>query len=246
MEVPDYERTTSSSDLGRSPGTAQGLDRRPHARSIRTYFGRPELAPVLSLAMTAVIDLLELGERTPPDLIRELEDAAAIAMAEAYEPIADAASRLARANEASRTTEAADVRRKAETTAALVSDTAAALQQRQGRLTERVAEDATAAARALAPSSVPGSSSTPRSKPFRRPTPSGRSSRANRPTRGRCGRDRRGRRPSGAQLASEAEHAAVIVEGDTLQAVAARPPLDLMYEIAIDEPAGSRSQPRTR
>ena len=106
--------------------------------------------------MTAVIEVLALGEQTPPDVIRELEDAAATAMAEAYEPIADTASRLARANEASRTTEAAYVRRRAEATAALVSDTAAALLQRQGRLTERGAEEATAAARAVAAASVPG------------------------------------------------------------------------------------------
>ena len=51
-------------------------------------------------------------------------------------------------------------------------------------------------------------------------------------------------------MASEAEHAAVIVEGDTLQAaVAVRATvLDLMYEIAVDAACRQfgRSQPQTR
>ena len=43
----------------------------------RSFFDRPELVPVLILAMSAVIDVLELDDPIPPDLFRELEQAAA-------------------------------------------------------------------------------------------------------------------------------------------------------------------------
>jgi len=55
---------------------------------------RPELVRVLALAVSMILDVWELDEQTSPELIRELEHAAAVSMAEAYEPIAEAASQF--------------------------------------------------------------------------------------------------------------------------------------------------------
>ncbi|HWI00282.1 MAG TPA: hypothetical protein VNT27_08115, partial [Propionibacteriaceae bacterium] len=198
---------------------------------------RPELAPVLSRAMSAVINALELGEQPPPDLIRDLEHAAATAMTEAYEPIAQAASRLARSTETSRTIEAANGRKRAEETAALVSATTAALRQRHVRLVERVAKEAGTAARCAAASSVRGHKIAARNQADQvansvRDAAAARSDqRAAAAILTAAAADQ-----AAARLAIQADHAAELVERDAVQAAAAvqATALTIMYEIAID------------
>jgi len=212
---------------------------------------RPELASVLVLAMSAVVDVLELGDQIPPDLFRELEQAAAIAMTEAYEPVASAASRLAQATEASRRTEAASVRRRAEKTTALVSETATSLRRRHEQLTERVAEDATTAARILAASSVPGFKLDAKRQAVQKAYAVRDAAAARADQReANAAVTAAAADQAAAQLASQAEHAAVIVQEDTVQAAAAvqAAVLDMMYEIAIDAACRhfGRSQPKTR
>ena len=214
-------------------------------------FRRPELEPVLALAMAATIDLLELDERTPPDLIRELEHSAPVAMTEAYEPIAEAASRLAQSVKASRTTEASSVRRRAEITASLVSETATALRERHGQLAERAAADATAAARILASSSVPGfkldakKQAVQKAYDIRDAAAARTEQREANAVVTALAADQ-----AAARLAIAAEDAAVDVEGVTLQAAAAvqTTVLDMMYEIAIDAACRRFGQlrPKTR
>jgi len=198
---------------------------------------RPELAPVLSRAMSAVIDALELDEQTSPDLIRALEHAAATAMTEAYEPIADAASRLARSTGISRTTEAASVRKKAEEIAALVSETTTALRQRHDRLAERVAQDATTAARAAAASSVPGHKLAAKKQAVQKAN-AVRDAAAARADQWAAAAVLTAAAADQAEvwLAIETENAAVIVERDARHAAAAiqAAALDLVYEVAIE------------
>ena len=187
--------------------------------------------------MSAVIDALELGEHIPPDLISELEHAAATAMTEAYEPIADAASRLARSTGISRTTEAASVRKKAEEIATLVSETTTALRQRHDRLAERVAAEATTAARATAASSVPGYKLDAKKQAIHRAN-AVRDAAAVRADQlaAIAALTAAAADQAGVRLANEAERAAVIVERDALRAAAAvqAAALELVYEIAID------------
>jgi hypothetical protein len=187
--------------------------------------------------MSAVIDALGFGERTPPDLIREIETAAATAMTEAYEPIADAAARLARSTEANRATEEARVRRRAEETAALVLETATALRQRQNQLAEREAQEATTAARLLAASSVPGHKLDAKKQAVQEAS-SVRDAAAGRAAEWSATAvlTAAAAEQAAARLAAEAEHAAAIVERDTTQAAAAvqARALEVMYEIAID------------
>jgi hypothetical protein len=199
--------------------------------------------------MTAIIDALEFGEQTPPELIRELEHAAATAMDEAYEPIAQAAALLARSTETSRTTEAASVRRRARDTAALVSKTMAALRERHDLLVERVAKEATSAARAAAASSVPGQKLAARSQAIQQ---------ANAVLDAAAARaDQRAAAAiltataadqAAARLAIESEGAADLVERDARQAAAAiqATALSIMYEIAIDAACRHFLVPTTR
>ena len=65
--------------------------------------------------MSEVTDALALDEAAPSDLIDKIECAAATAMIEAYESIAQAAVLLARSTETCRTTEAAGARRQSRT-----------------------------------------------------------------------------------------------------------------------------------
>lgn len=186
--------------------------------------------------MSAVMDALQLDEQTPPALIDELEHAASTAMTEAY-AIADAASRLAQSTKSSRATEAADVRKRAKETAALVSETTTALQQRHDLLAQRMAEEATTAARIAAGSSVPGYKLHAKKQAIQdanavRDAAAARTAqRAAAAVLTAAAADQ-----AAIRLAVEAEHAAVIVERDALQAAAAiqATALDVMYEIAID------------
>ena len=221
-----------------NPRPGQLDDDRPLRRSIEPLvLRRPELAPVLSRAMTDVIDVLEFGDQTPPDLIREIERAAAIAMTEAYEPIVDAASRLARSTAATRTTEAASVRKRAKEAAALVAQTTADLRQRHNQLVERVATEATTAARTAAASSVPGhklaarKQATEKANAVRGAAAARAEQRAAAAAVTAAAADH-----AAAQLDTEAEQAAILVEHDALQAAAAiqATALSIMYEIAID------------
>jgi len=210
---------------------------------------RPELAPVLSRAMVAIIDALEFGEQTPPELIGELEYAAATAITEAYEPIAHSAALLARSTEASRTTEAASVRRRAQETATLVSETTAALRERHDRLVERVAKEAKSAARTAAASSVPGHKLAARNRAVQQ---------ANAVLVAAAARaDQRAAAAiltataadeAAARLAIESEQAAGLVEGDAFQAAATiqAAALSIMYEIAIDAACRHFLVPTTR
>jgi len=213
-------------------------DDRPRQNSLEPFvLQRPELVPVLALAVSTILDVLELDEQTPPELIRELEHAAAVSMAEAYEPIAEAASRLAESTEASRTTHAASVRGRAETTAALVSETATALLHRHDRQTERAAADATTAARVLALASVPGHKLEAKKRAVEKAHAARDAAAARTDQRAvdaavtALAADQ-----AAIRLAIDAEHAAGIVEGSTLQAAAAAQAtvLAMMYEIAID------------
>lgn len=198
---------------------------------------RPEVAAVLSRAVSAVADELGLGAQAPPRLIRELEHAAAIAMADAYEPIADTASRLRISAVNSRTTEAASVRKRAEQLAAVVSETASALQQRNDELAESMAAAAMKAARVAAASSVPGHKLEAR----RRAVQDAKVIRAAATARA----DQRAAaatlvasaaRQAAVRLASETERAAVIVERDAFQAagVIQSAALDMAYDVAVD------------
>jgi hypothetical protein len=232
IERPRHLRLVESP----SPGQAHD-DLTPRPRSEPILLRRLELAPVLSRAMSAVIDALELGEQTPPGLIPELEHVAATAMIEAYEPIAEAAFRLARSTETSRTAQAANVQRRAEETAALVSETTTALRQHHDRLAARVAEDARTAARAAAASSVPGHKleakkhaiHTANAVRFDAAVRADQRAAAAALTAAAAAR-------AEIRLAVEADRAAVIVERDALQAasVIQATALDVMYEIAID------------
>ena len=221
-----------------SPSLGQVDDEGPLRGSVEPLLDRrPELAPVLSRAMSDVIDALEFGEQPPPDLVGELEHAAATAMAEAYEPIADAASRLARSTKASRTTEAASVRRRAEETAALVSATTTALRQRHDRLAQRVAKEAATAARAAAASSVPGHKSAARKQATQAANAVRDAAALRADQRAAAAALTAAAADQAAfRLATEAEHAARIVERDALHAAAAikATALSIMYEIAID------------
>ena len=219
-----------------NPSPDQVDDNPPLRNSVELLLlRRPELAPVLSRAMSDVIDALEFGDQPPPDLIRELENVAAAAMTEAYEPIADAASRLARSTENSRTTEASEVRRRAEEAAVLVSQTTTILRQRHDRLVQRVAKEATAAPRAAAASSVPGhqldagKQATAKANAVRDAERADQRAAAAVLTAAAADE-------AAARLAIAAEYAAAIVERDALQAAAAiqATALSIMYEIAID------------
>jgi len=221
-----------------NPSPDQVDDEHPSRKSVEPLLlRRPELAPVLSRAMSAVIDAMEFGDQTPPDLIRELENTAATAMAEAYEPIADAAFRLARFTETTRTTEAAEVRRRAEEAAVLVSQTMTTLRQRHDRLVQRVAKEATAAARAAAASSVPGHKLAARKKATEKAN-AVRDAAAERADQWAAAAvlTAAAAEQAAARLATQAEYAAAVVERDALQAAAAiqSTALSIMYEIAID------------
>jgi hypothetical protein len=219
-----------------SPGQKDD-DRPPRDSVVPLLRRRPELEPVLAHAMSAVIDALNFGDQTPPDLIREIEHAAASAMSEAYEPIADAASRLARFTEASRTTEAASVRKRAEKAADLVADTMVALRQRHDRLAERVAHEATTAARVLASSSVPGQKVAARHQAAQQANAVRNAAAARAEQRAAVAAlTAAAAKQAEVRLAIEAEQAAAIVERDAFQAAAAvqATALSVMYEIAID------------
>lgn len=221
-----------------NPGVSQ-REKSPTLRDVADppLVSHPELAPVLSQAMSAVIAALEFGEQTPPDLIRGLEAAAATAMAEAYEPIAEAASRLARSTETIRTTKAVGVRKRADETAALVFDTMNALQQRHDRLAQRVEAEAATAARTLARSSVPGHKLAAKHQAVRKATAVRDAASARADHRAAVAALTAAAADQAAvQLASEAEQAAVIVDRDALQAAAVirATALSVMYEVAID------------
>jgi len=197
----------------------------------------PELAPVLSRAMSAVIDALELGEETPPDVIAALEDAAATAMTEAYEPIAVAASRLSGSTETSRETEAASVRRKAAQTAALVVETATALQQRHDRLAEQATKETATAARLAAAASVPGFKAEAKKRAVQKAA-AVQEAAAARDDRRAAAAALTAAAADGAavRLALEAKNAAADVKRDAAHAAATVQAItfDVMYEIAID------------
>jgi hypothetical protein len=180
---------------------------------------------------------LNLGEHAPEDLIRELEHVAATALSEAYEPFAEAAFRLARSTEASRTTEEASVQRRAQRTAALVSDTTDALQERHERFAGRLAEEARTAARAAAASSVPGFKVDARRKANREADAVRRAAAARAEQRATAAAlTAQAAEQAEARLAIESERAAVIVQRDALQAAATvrASALANVYEIAID------------
>jgi hypothetical protein len=187
--------------------------------------------------MSAIIDVLEFGDQTPPDLIRELEHAAATAVTEAYEPVAHCADLLARSTELSRTREAGSVRRRAGDTAALVSETTAALRERHDRLVERVANEARSASRAAAASSVPGHKLAARKQAVQQANAVRDAASARADQRAAAAMLTAAAADQAAvRLALESEHAAGIVERDALQAAAAirATALSIMYEVAID------------
>lgn len=219
-------------------------DHRPHQANTRERqrprrprtLAYPELVPVLSCAMSAVMDALQLGADPPQDVIGELEHAAATAMTDAYAPIAAAASRLAAATAARRATEAATVRKRAEETAALVAETAATLQQRHDRLAVRMAAEAAAVARLAAAASVPGLKFDAR-KRARQEADAVREAAAARADRRAASATQTAAaaEQAAAKLALEAEHAAATVARDAEKAAAAvlATALEAMYEIAV-------------
>ena len=214
------------------------FDCRTPARSVTVLDLRhPELAPVLRRAMSAVIHGLELDDQTPADLINELTNAAASAMTEAYQPFAEAQSRLARFTEASRDAEATSVRKRAREAAALVSETASALRHRHDLLAERLAEDTAGAARAAAGSSVPGYKSDAR-KQARRVADAARNAATARADRraAAAALTAAAARQAEVELASEADRAARVVQHDALQAAATSQAtaMSIMYEVAIN------------
>jgi hypothetical protein len=224
-------------------------DRPPRQSVELVLLRRPELAPVLAQAMSDVINALELGKQALPDLIREIEQAAATAMAEAYEPVADAASRLARSTETSRTTEAASVRNRARETAALVAQTMTALRRRHDQLVERVAKEATTTARTVAASSVPGNKLAARKHAHQQASTVRDAATARADQRAAAAvLTALAAGQAAAQLATEAEQAAILVEHDALQAAAAvqATALTIMYEIAIDAACRHFLVPSTR
>jgi hypothetical protein len=220
-----------------SPPGPSADDRVRSASGAPPVLRHPELLPVLSRAMSVVVDALELGRETPADVLGQLEEAAAGAMSEAYEPIVVAADRLARATAATRATEAASLQLRAEQMAALVAETASTLKMRQGRLADRLAEEAMAAARAAAASSVPGSKYDARRRAIHeadavRVAAAARADqRADTAVVTAAAADQ-----AEARLALDAERAAIAVERDATRAAAAvrATALDVLYEIAID------------
>ena len=212
----------------------------PNARPVPvspSALRHPELVPVLARAMTAVVDALELGRETPADVLGQLEEAAATAMSEAYEPIVVAADRLARATAATRATEAASLHQRADQMASLVAETASTLHRRQGRLADRVAEDATAAARAAAASSVPGSKFDARRRAIQE-ADAVRLAAASRAVHQEAAAAlaAESAEQAAVRLTVEAAEAADSVERDAAHAAASvqATALEVMYEIAID------------
>lgn len=129
------------------------------------------------------------------------------------------------------------MRRRVEETAALVAETTTALRQRHDRLVERLANDATAAARAAAASSVPGYKLAARNQAIQQANAvrNAAAARADQRTAA-AALTAAAADQARTRLALEAEQAAGLVERDAFQAAALiqATALSVMYEIAID------------
>lgn len=116
----------------------------------------PELTPVLSLAVDAVVYTFDLDEEVDPDLVAHLERVATAATLDAYAPIVATAAKVGRAAERARAARVAAVAQAAEVMAVRVAEVAAALQAHGDASATRSASSASKAAKLVAGSVVPG------------------------------------------------------------------------------------------